>query len=42
MAKLTAQEVSTVAKAIELIEHNGWDDDKRLADMVRVWLKGRL
>lgn len=42
MAKLDAKDVAAVARVIELIERDGWDNDKRLADMVRSWLKGKL
>jgi hypothetical protein len=40
--KLAADEIAAVAKTIELIERNAWDDEKRLAEMIRSWLKGRL
>lgn len=42
MAKLDGEDVAAVARVIELIERDGWDDDKRLAESIRSWLKGKL
>lgn len=40
--KLSAEELKAVTETIALIEENGWDSDRKLADMIRSWMKSRL
>ncbi len=42
MNKLTPAELQAVVKTIELLERDGWDEERCTADALRAWLKGKL
>lgn len=42
MSDLSAKDMAAVVRTIELLRQDGWNSDKRLADSVQAWLKGKL
>ena len=39
---MKTEDIAAVARTIELIEKDAWPQEKRLAESLRAWLKGKL
>ena len=40
--KLKSKDLAAVVRTTELIEQDGWSEDKRLADMIRSWMRNKV